>query len=77
MKLQENEYETYDSWFPQFKPSYKGSFFRQGKSISYHKNKKNFDPTVYEKNWGTPDDVNDLILRMAIMSDPERLIHTR
>ena len=28
LKLQENEYETYDSWFPQWTPSFKGNFYR-------------------------------------------------
>ena len=52
LKIQENEYETYDSWFPQWTPSQKGNFYRHvsSRQEGYKRNKVFYKDELKEKD---------------------------
>ena len=64
LDLQENEYETYDSWFPQSKPSQYGTFYNHARDLVHASDRK--DSKVFNKAenpiYSELDRMDDVIL---------------
>ena len=75
--LQENEYETFDSWFPQFVPSHKGSFYRNTDYGWYDRNTLFSGQKNSSSAWSSLDTSDDMLLTISIWNFHEKLFHKR